>query len=180
MAPHSHRRRSHHRSSRALGRAVVARTVVGVTTCLTFVAVAASPVAATAGAPGRVGSVSSTEHAGADSASVSWTTTPRGSVPASAPVRDELTGAIKHSELTAAVDPGNYSVADIRLSRSHPNWAAAVIRPAVPLAGATVLAHRVDGRWKVITLGTAFVGCGEVPQPVLQDFTGYSGIDRCH
>ncbi len=102
-----------------------------------------------------------------------------GTTVAPAQDRRQIRHAVKRSPLTSAVDPDDYRVRDIRLSRTHPAWAAAMIRPTIPLDDATVLAHRVHGHWTVVTLGTAQVGCDAAPAAVLKDFRGYESMGHC-
>ena len=80
--------------------------------------------------------------------------------------------AVRTSPLTAGVDPAAYVVADVRLAAADPAWAAARIAPVpgAALDPADVVLRDVAGRWEVVELGTAEVGCGTAPAPVLADF----------
>lgn len=65
------------------------------------------------------------------------------------------------------VPSSQFTVERLRVSRS--TWAAAKIVPerSADLDPADVLVRRTKGTWKVIDLGTAEVGCGVAPAPVL-------------
>ena len=78
--------------------------------------------------------------------------------------------AVRTSPLTAGVDPGRYTVQDVRLSAADPAWAGASLAPVgADLEPADVVLRSVAGRWEVVDLGSAEVGCGIAPEPVLSD-----------
>lgn len=74
-----------------------------------------------------------------------------------------ITAAIKHSAMLGDVPASDVAVRSIRVASANTSWASAVVHPIDQRTDdASVALHRVKGRWIVVTLGTAGVGC-EVP-----------------
>ena len=62
-----------------------------------------------------------------------------------------------------------WRVQRISLAPGAPTWARATVHPTRGQTDdATVLLHKVAGRWRVADLGTAQVGCGVAPVKVLR------------
>ncbi|MBO1756095.1 hypothetical protein [Allobranchiibius sp. CTAmp26] len=71
-----------------------------------------------------------------------------------------ITAAIKHSPLLGDVPASDVAVRSIRVASTNASWASAVVHPIDQRTDdASVALHRVKGRWTVVTLGTAGVGC---------------------
>ena len=71
-----------------------------------------------------------------------------------------ITSAITHSSLLGDVPASDVSVRSIRVASANTAWASAVVHPNDQRTDdAAVALHRVGGRWTVVTLGTAGVGC---------------------
>ncbi|MBO1768520.1 hypothetical protein [Allobranchiibius sp. GilTou38] len=80
-----------------------------------------------------------------------------------------ITSAIDHSALLGDVPASDVSVRSIRVASANTSWASAVVHPIDQRTDdAFVALHRVDGRWTVVTLGTAGVGCA-VPASLRSD-----------
>lgn len=63
----------------------------------------------------------------------------------------------------------DWRVQRISLAPGAPTWARATVHPTRGQTDdATVLLHKVAGRWRVADLGTAQVGCGVAPVKVLR------------
>ncbi|NAZ88431.1 hypothetical protein, partial [Kineococcus indalonis] len=96
---------------------------------------------------------------------------PAGAAPADPATAGEVAAAVRTGPEAAAVPAGAYAVADVRTADADPTWAAARLEPADPAAldPATVVLQRVGGTWRVVSLGTAGVGCEQAPPLVLTD-----------
>lgn len=83
-----------------------------------------------------------------------------------------VTKAVHASEFTAGVPASQYSVVGLRTSGV---WATVTLRPVkgAELDPATVLLRQAKGRWSVVDLGTAEVGCEVAPA----DVVGALGLD---
>jgi hypothetical protein len=84
-----------------------------------------------------------------------------GARPATRSERAQLVSAIRHYHRGIA-HPGRVRVQKILISTKGP-WAK--MRLVLPISGggkdrALGLAHKVDGRWKIATVGSAGLGCG--------------------
>lgn len=80
-----------------------------------------------------------------------------------------ITAAIKRSPLLGDVPASDVSVRTIRVAAVDGSWASAVAHPVDQRTDdARVALHRFNGRWSVVTLGTAGVGC-VVPVAVRAD-----------
>lgn len=90
-----------------------------------------------------------------------------------------ISAAVKRSPLTSDVPPKDYRVVDIHVSQVDPAWAGAMIEPTVELDPAAVLLHSSRGHWKVADLGTARVGCGIAPTPVLEELRFFGAAVHC-
>ena len=79
----------------------------------------------------------------------------------------KVTQAVRRSEYTAGVPASAYSVTGLRMSGA---WARVTLSPRQEdlLDPATVLLRRSQGRWSVVDLGTAEVGCGVAPAATLR------------
>lgn len=89
---------------------------------------------------------------------------------APSPVRAKPTSAdrvaISRAVHAAACPKGDScEITDIRFARSDSSYARASVYDPNINAGLAVL-HRKDTRWKVIDLGTAYVGCDNTPRTV--------------
>ncbi|WP_432487392.1 hypothetical protein [Kineococcus sp. SYSU DK018] len=98
-------------------------------------------------------------------------TAPAAAGPAPAGTAQEITRAVTGSPQTAGVPADGYAVTGVRTADSDPAWAAARLEPADPAAldPATVVLHHAAGEWRVVSLGTAGVGCEEAPAAVVAD-----------
>ncbi|WP_432570013.1 hypothetical protein [Kineococcus sp. SYSU DK005] len=96
---------------------------------------------------------------------------PAGAAPADPATAGEVAAAVRTSPEAAAAPADAYAVADVRTADADPAWAAARLEPADPAAldPATAVLQRVDGAWRVVSLGTAGVGCEQAPPAVLAD-----------
>ena len=126
------------------------------------------------------GATSRTVHAAAGAlallgAAALCAAAPAGAAPtAEAPAVEQ---AVRTSPLTAGVDPARYTVRDVRMSAADPVWASARIAPVgADLEPADVVLRSVAGRWEVADLGSAEVGCGIAPEPVLADLELVCGL----
>lgn len=80
-----------------------------------------------------------------------------------------ITAAIKQSPLLGDVPASDIAVQTIRVAAGNRSWASAVAHPIDQRTDdVRVALHRSDGRWSVVTLGTAGVGC-VVPAAVRAD-----------
>lgn len=71
-----------------------------------------------------------------------------------------ITDAIKRSSLLGDVPASDVAVRTVRLASTDASWASATIHPIDQRTDdARVALHQVNGRWQVVTLGTAGVGC---------------------
>lgn len=79
----------------------------------------------------------------------------------------KITTAVRRSEFTAGVPSSQYAVTGLRTSGT---WATVTLAPRkqAELDPATVLLRQSQGRWSVVDLGTAEVGCGVAPAATLR------------
>ncbi|OIQ66115.1 hypothetical protein GALL_523190 [mine drainage metagenome] len=69
------------------------------------------------------------------------------------------------------VDPWFAAIVHIRLSKTDPNWAIFTAVPYLPVTDiAYGWANNQSGHWQVRDFGTAQIGCGVTPLPVLNEF----------
>ncbi|WP_432505428.1 hypothetical protein [Kineococcus arenarius] len=98
-------------------------------------------------------------------------TAPAAAGPAPAATAQEIALAVTTSPQAAGVPADAYAVTGVRTADSDPAWAAALLEPADPAAldPATAVLHHAAGAWRVVSLGTAGVGCEEAPAAVVAD-----------
>lgn len=94
---------------------------------------------------------------------------------------EAISRAVYASPLTAQVPDTEYVVVGLQLAGTDGQWAGGMIEPRKPnaLQPAAVLLHRVAGRWKLVDLGTAMVGCGVAPRAVLEQLRFFNAPPHC-
>jgi hypothetical protein len=92
-----------------------------------------------------------------------------------------ISRAVHESPLTSAVPDGAYVVVGLRLSGHDEHWAGGMLEPRTKnaLQPAGVLLHRAGDTWTVSDLGTAQLGCGIAPLPVLRDLSFFGSPPEC-
>src|SRR5699024_3848682 len=94
---------------------------------------------------------------------------------------EAMSKAVHTSPLTSAVPDKQYVVVGLELAGDHGQWAGGMIEPRKPnaLQPAAVLLHRERGGWRLVDLGTAMVGCGIAPRPVLEQLRFFGVPPHC-
>jgi hypothetical protein len=89
----------------------------------------------------------------------------------------QITEAIRTSQLTAALPAQGLTVTDVRVSATDPSYAAAhVVPPPDTTDPASALLRRSGGRWTLVEIGTAGVGCDTVSPAVRADLSSVLGL----
>ncbi|WP_131749349.1 hypothetical protein [Frankia sp. Cppng1_Ct_nod] len=99
----------------------------------------------------------------------------RPALPGRAPTTDEVAAiarAVFVSPLVALVPPERLQVTGIRISTGSPDWAFAALRPQDCDLDPAIVVLRFDvgGGWVLDQVGTAHVGVGRAPTPMIDEF----------
>lgn len=92
-----------------------------------------------------------------------------------------ISRAVHASRLTSSVPDHQYVVVGLELAGRDGQWAGGMIEPRKPdaLQPVAVLLHFTHGRWRLVDLGTAMVGCGIAPRPVLEQLRFFDVPPHC-
>lgn len=131
------------------------RRAIWVVPAAVAIATAGVATAAHANPETKHGSVVSTQS------SSSKVTARRGTaIDQTAATNRAIAAAVTRSSMLGEVPASDVSVLSIRVAAANADWASAVAHPEDRRTDdAFVALHRVRGRWSVVTLGTAGVGC---------------------
>ena len=93
------------------------------------------------------------------------------STPLPAQVPPGLQQAIQSYLMSQGYPPGSYQVSDVAISTADPTYADFAITPTKPNSQPALgIAQMMGSQWSVVAFGSAMVGCGTVPPPVLGSF----------